>query len=260
MTRLVVAMVVVLTCAGLQAQTSRKPLLPVRLPGDQVAMPREISRVVPPYPQTTAGGPVDGTVDVEVVVSASGSVLDARVTKPSSSTVDDVCRGAAERWTFEPAVEKYPEPGRSGAVPALVLLRFEFTPPRGDKPGTVSAQLTSVPDREITTDSLGAGTDARPPAKPGEAGIQLPRLLRQVTPSYTNGAMRAKIQGEVQMEVVILADGTVGAARVVKSLDARFGLDQEALHVARHWLFEPGTLDGKPVPVIVTLILSFRLH
>jgi len=62
------------------------------------------------------------------------------------------------------------------------------------------------------------------------------------------------------MAVVVLANGTVGVARVVKSLDSKFGLDQEALRVTRHWLFAPGTMDGKPVPVVVTVILAFRLH
>jgi TonB family protein len=62
------------------------------------------------------------------------------------------------------------------------------------------------------------------------------------------------------MQVVIGPDGVVRAAHVVKSLDAKYGLDAQAVRSASHWLFKPATLNGHPVPVRVTLILSFRLH
>jgi TonB family protein len=59
------------------------------------------------------------------------------------------------------------------------------------------------------------------------------------------------------VECVVEPDGTVGNARVVKSLVTVFGLDSEALGAARLYLFEPGTKNGKPIPVIVTIEMSF---
>ena len=56
------------------------------------------------------------------------------------------------------------------------------------------------------------------------------------------------------------ADGTIGAVRVVKSLDARHGLDRAAIEAAKQWVFKPGIRRGQAVDVIVTLILEFRLH
>ncbi|HUF48374.1 MAG TPA: energy transducer TonB [Vicinamibacterales bacterium] len=96
--------------------------------------------------------------------------------------------------------------------------------------------------------------------RPGTAGVTDPRLLRQETPRYTSEAMRAKIQGLVELEAVVLPNGTVGDVRIVKSLDARYGLDQEALRAARAWLFEPARHKGEAVSMLVTLILEFRLH
>jgi periplasmic protein TonB len=58
----------------------------------------------------------------------------------------------------------------------------------------------------------------------------------------------------------VLPDGTVGDARIIRSLDQRFGLDQEAIAAAKKWRFRPGLLNGKPVPVIVTIELSFMLR
>jgi len=96
--------------------------------------------------------------------------------------------------------------------------------------------------------------------KPG-SGVSYPTLLRQEQPKYTSDAMRAKIQGIVELEVVVLENGTVGEIRVQKSLDKQFGLDQEAIAAAKKWLFRPGQdPNGKPVATIVTLILEFRLH
>jgi protein TonB len=72
--------------------------------------------------------------------------------------------------------------------------------------------------------------------------------------------MRARIQGTAVVECVVLPDGTVGEAQVVKSLDRTFGLDQEALKAARKWLFQPGTVKGQPVAVLVWIELAFALR
>jgi periplasmic protein TonB len=95
--------------------------------------------------------------------------------------------------------------------------------------------------------------------QPG-SGVSLPRLLREVRPDYTAEAMRAKIQGTATVEALVLPDGSVGAARIVKSLDASFGLDQAALKAARQWRFVPGMRNGVPVPVYVTIELTFSLR
>ena len=96
--------------------------------------------------------------------------------------------------------------------------------------------------------------------KPG-AGISVPTVVREVKPQYTPEAMRLKIQGSVEIEAVVQANGTVGDVRVVKSLDRTHGLDEEARKAARNWIFSPAKdREGKAVPVIVTLILDFRIH
>jgi protein TonB len=96
--------------------------------------------------------------------------------------------------------------------------------------------------------------------RPG-AGISMPGLLKKVEPKYTSEAMRAKIQGIAELEVVVLPDGTIGDIRVIKSLDKTFGLDEEARIAAKGWRFTPARdRDGKPVPVIVILELEFRIH
>jgi protein TonB len=95
--------------------------------------------------------------------------------------------------------------------------------------------------------------------RPG-SGVTLPRVLREVKPQYTSDAMRAKVQGTVLLQCVVKPDGSVGDVQVVRSLDSAFGLDQEAIRAARQWRFAPGTRLGEPVPVLVTIELTFTLR
>ena len=95
--------------------------------------------------------------------------------------------------------------------------------------------------------------------RPG-SGITLPSVLREVKPAYTADAMRAKVQGSVWLECIVMPDGSVGDVKVTRSLDPIFGLDQEAIKAAKLWRFRPGMRQGEPVPVIITIELTFTLR
>lgn len=95
--------------------------------------------------------------------------------------------------------------------------------------------------------------------QPG-SGVTTPRPLHEEKPQYTPDAMRAKVQGTVWVQCVVRADGTIGDVQVIRSLDRVFGLDQEAVNAARKWRFVPGTRFGEPVPVLITIELTFTLR
>lgn len=95
--------------------------------------------------------------------------------------------------------------------------------------------------------------------RPGN-GVTLPRLIREVKPNYTPEAMRAKIQGIVFLEAVVMENGSVGQVRVLRSLDSTFGLDLEAERTVKKWVFAPGTRLGQPVPVVIEIEMSFTLR
>jgi len=95
--------------------------------------------------------------------------------------------------------------------------------------------------------------------RPG-AGITLPVVLSEKKPAYTADAMRAKVQGSVWLECIVMPDGSVGEVKVTRSLDPIFGLDQEAIKAAKMWRFRPGMRQGEAVPVIITIELTFTLR
>jgi protein TonB len=138
----------------------------------------------------------------------------------------------------------------------------------------------------ISTDSQGPGTGGRggpgsgsgsgpgigPGLGPGRnggwggdayqigSGVVGPRLIEETKPAYTADAMRARIQGIVRLDAVVLPDGSVGRVRIVGSLDRIFGLDDAAVIAVKQWRFMPGTLAGRAVPVLVSIELAFTLR
>lgn len=92
------------------------------------------------------------------------------------------------------------------------------------------------------------------------AGLVKPVLVKGAMPRYTPEAMRQKLQGTVEIDVIIGTDGTVTKARVKVSLDKLYGLDESALETAKQWTFTPGLLKDEPVAVHTILKLEFRLH
>lgn len=94
--------------------------------------------------------------------------------------------------------------------------------------------------------------------KSGAEGIKTPQLTRKVNPNYTKSAMDRKVEGSVEVDAVILKDGTVGEVTMKRSLDE--DLDQEAINAIKQWTFKPGTKDGQPVAVQVFIELSFTLR
>jgi TonB family protein len=94
--------------------------------------------------------------------------------------------------------------------------------------------------------------------RPGD-GVTLPRVISEAKPQYTADAMRAKVQGSVLLECVVETDGTVGEVHLIRSLDRESGLDESAIRAAKQWRFTPGTRDGQPVPVIITIQMAFTL-
>ena len=93
----------------------------------------------------------------------------------------------------------------------------------------------------------------------GDDGVTFPRAVRQVAPGYPIEAMRAGVHGVVRLEVIVGADGSIQDVRVVKSLDRTYGLDAEAVRAAKTWRFEAGLKDGSPVPVALTIEMTFAI-
>jgi len=98
------------------------------------------------------------------------------------------------------------------------------------------------------------------PAQKGTGdGVVLPVPIHQERPQYTPAAMAAQIEGSVLLETLVMADGSVGNVKVVRSLDSELGLDQQAIDALNHWTWKPGTRNGEPTRVAVQVEMTFTL-
>ena len=102
-----------------------------------------------------------------------------------------------------------------------------------------------------------------PPAPPSDrpvrydTSIERPQRIHAPLPSYTPAARHVRRQGRVVLEAVIDTEGRVTEARILRGLG--LGLDESALATVSTWRFEPARRDGRPLAVIYTLVIHFRI-
>ncbi len=89
-------------------------------------------------------------------------------------------------------------------------------------------------------------------------GVKAPVAIYTIDPEFSEEARRAKYQGEVMMQIIVDAQGNVQSPRVVRPLG--MGLDEKALEAVMKYKFKPGTKEGKPVAVYMTIAINFRLY
>ncbi len=97
-----------------------------------------------------------------------------------------------------------------------------------------------------------------PPARPLRAGIDVrePRRVRNVEPVYPQIAVDSRVQGIVILECEI---DTRGRVDNVKVLSGNVLLKNAAVEAVKQWLYTPTLLNGVPVPVLMTVTLTFEL-
>ena len=93
--------------------------------------------------------------------------------------------------------------------------------------------------------------------RPGVGGVTAPRVVYKPDPEYSEEARKAKYQGTVVLGLIVDANGRPRGLKVEKGLG--MGLDEKALEAVRNWKFEPAEKDGKPVAVMISVEVEFRL-
>jgi len=122
-----------------------------------------------------------------------------------------------------------------------------ISPPSG-KQGTV--KRSGLGDQVVS--------DApRKKAASAESGTTPVDILGKTRPEYTAEGRSLKLEGDVVIDLVFRADGTVQVNRVLSGLG--HGLDEAAVRAAQQIKFKPAKRDGQPVDFPARVRIEFRL-
>jgi TonB family protein len=124
-----------------------------------------------------------------------------------------------------------------------------------------AATASNADDGVVRSSGFG---DASPQPKPAETmpaekkpQLQPVEIVYKPRPAYTPEARRLRVEGEVLLDVVFHADGSLRVNRIVKGLG--YGLDDMALAAARQIQFRPARRDGQPYDYAALVHIVFEL-
>lgn len=128
-------------------------------------------------------------------------------------------------------------------------------------PSLDDRMLATLPDFwQLYYQAVAAHTDYRP-ADPGVLRQnQVDRKARLITnfePDSNEFAQKAGVAGMALYHTIVSPTGE--ASQVVIARPIGFGLDENAVTAIRKAHFEPATKDGKNVPVLIDLVVNFRI-
>ncbi len=104
----------------------------------------------------------------------------------------------------------------------------------------------------------GSANQPAAPAAPLPVGgeVKSARMISSVPPAYPALARTQHVAGDVRIDALIDTTGRVTTMKVVAGPTL---LQQAAMDALRQWKYQPATLDGKAVPMHLTVTLQFRL-
>jgi TonB family protein len=81
--------------------------------------------------------------------------------------------------------------------------------------------------------------------------------VHYVEPAFSAKSDEAYVEGTVKLSTVITKTGTAANPQVLSGLNTEE--DRTAIEALKQWKFEPGTRNGQPVNVRVTVEINFHL-
>jgi protein TonB len=169
-----------------------------------------------------------------------------------------------------------PEPPPPRIVAAKVVTATPINPNAAPvvAPDRIAPELPAPPDLvDVTTGPINivgttdfsavVGEPPAPPPPPPVVAMRVGGKIRppsktvDVPPIYPPMAIAARVEGTVIIEATIDTEGRVQSARVLRSPPM---LDTAALTAVAQWSYTPSLLNGVPVPVIMTVTVTFKLR
>lgn len=209
----------------------------------------------------TASGGGGGGGDRDVLQAAKGKL--PKIAKVQFVPPDEIIRNPKPKLVVEPTV----------VMPDNLKLPNNNMPTLGD-PSTVvkgpASNGTGSAGGIGSGKSGGVGSGSGAGVGPGEGGgyggglyrvgggVTPPVTIYAPEPEFSDQARMAKFQGQCIVEVVVDAKGLPRNPKVIRALG--MGLDEKALAAVKQYRFKPASLQGKPVPVMIDIVVDFHIY
>lgn len=92
-----------------------------------------------------------------------------------------------------------------------------------------------------------------------DPGVMPPELASQSQLQYPPIALRQRVEGVVELSVLVDEKGSVADAQVVRGAGGRAGLNEAAVESVKRRKYRPATKDGVPVKVWISVSVKFQL-
>lgn len=212
------------------------------------SVPTVVHEIQPAYSGSLP--PAKDRVQLEGVVKENGTIDYLRIVSSISSAIDSQVIKAVRQWKFEPGTIN------GHIVPSVVRIEVRLGKSRGQ-----TAERASEDARYGTVYAE------------HEDGVIPPKLYLSLPAPYTNEALQAKLEGQVELAGVVRPDGHLDpkSVEITQSLDKTFGLDEQAKQwVGLLWRYEPAVCDrsdgcggvprGGAVAQRVSIVVNYTLQ
>ena len=160
-----------------------------------------------------------------------------------------------------------PKIQRKQIVQKKLTRKVPLPDPTPDEPEPIREPEPEIEDIPIPPDFeiLIGDPEEPPPTGPLIAGVgdvTNPKLIPEtkVQPEYPELARVARLEGNVILQAIIRADGSVGDLQVLRCNRPSMGFEDAAISAVQEWRYEPATQNGRPVEVYFTVFVEFKLH
>ncbi|MGA8673050.1 MAG: energy transducer TonB [Terracidiphilus sp.] len=214
------------------------------------------------------------TIDRELVVTPKkkkgkkGEDAEAAKGAPATAAAPTAEPSDAEQAKAEMnAAPEAERPADAGSVttttsPAHAAHMLRDAIDRMFAPGLDERMIAAMPSFwKVYYQAVANQADYKPtdPAIYRQSGVdQKAKLLSTIEPPSNEYAQASGVAGMALYHAVIGADGK--PQEIVVSRPIGFGLDESAADTIRKASFQPAMKDGKPVPVVLDLVVQFRIY
>ena len=245
-----------------QSNTSAVPSAPAASPAVPAGVTVPSSSVA--SAESSSGGKASAVVEPSAPATANltqGKMQSAAITEriPRSNSSNDMIKAPENSVeVVEPEIKK----------PSLGAVRL--AKPKMRHSASVQANGETEPELELSNETLSTGNSlstnfsesSKQPAAPAAVvpvggDVKPARLISSVPPSYPALAKTQHVAGDVRVDALVDATGRVTTMKVVSGPSL---LHQAAMDALRQWKYQAATLDGKAVPMHLTVTIQFRLQ